>query len=309
MALTKPFAENGDKKTIPENTTGDGSLSYETGFGGFYALPPEEGGLYIDRAQFNQLMFDTTSQVLSNKTAIATIQGNLTTAQSNITTLQQKTSNLENNVSTLETQATTGVGYLTQHIVWNIGAGGDYTTIAEALSAASQYGTISNKRITLNLKPNYTGGEDLTSFRGDYNSIININGNNQNFNFSTYFIKISDILINISNIQITGATQTAIEITHCPQVLFNNISINAGANLSLSVRNSKITIQGACNFTTTGETAIKTQSSIIHIPASTTYSSTTQNIFLDGGSVVYSFSAATANIAKNTVTRNGIFLN
>lgn len=72
MALTKPFAQNGDKKAIPENTTGDGSLSYETGFGGFYALPPEEGGLFIDRAQFNQLMYDTTSQVLANKTAIAT---------------------------------------------------------------------------------------------------------------------------------------------------------------------------------------------------------------------------------------------
>ena len=72
MALTKPFAENGDKKAIPENTTGDGSLSYETGFGGFYALPPEEGGLFIDRAQFNQLMYDTTSAVIENKQEITT---------------------------------------------------------------------------------------------------------------------------------------------------------------------------------------------------------------------------------------------
>ncbi|MDD5785989.1 hypothetical protein [Campylobacter lanienae] len=308
MALITPFAENGNRATIPA-TTSDGSVSYDQGFGGFYALPPEEGGLFIDRAQFNQLMYDTTSQVLANKSNIATIQGDLTTAQSNITTLQQKTSNLENNVSTLETQATTGVGYLTQNITWNIGSGGDYTTIAEALSAASQYGTISNKRITLNLKSNYTGGEDLTPFRGDYNSIININGNNQNFNFSTYFIKISNILVNISNIKITGATQTAIEISNCPQVLFDSISINAGANLSLSVIRSKIIIQGFCNFTTTGETAIKAQNSIINIPATATYSSTTQNIFLDGGSLVYSFSPATANIAKNTVTRNGIFLN
>ena len=60
MALTKPFAENGDKKAIPQ-TTSDGSVSFDRGFGSFYALPPEEGGLFIDRAQFNQLMFDTTS--------------------------------------------------------------------------------------------------------------------------------------------------------------------------------------------------------------------------------------------------------
>ena len=71
MALTKPFAENGDKKAIPQ-TTSDGSVSFDRGFGSFYALPPEEGGLFIDRAQFNQLMFDTTSQVLDNKQAIAT---------------------------------------------------------------------------------------------------------------------------------------------------------------------------------------------------------------------------------------------
>lgn len=71
MALTTPFAQNGDKKEIPQNTS-DGSVSFNNGFGSFYALPPEEGGLFIDRAQFNQLMYDTTSQVLENKTAIAT---------------------------------------------------------------------------------------------------------------------------------------------------------------------------------------------------------------------------------------------
>lgn len=98
MALTKPFAQNGDKKTIPENTTGDGSLSYETGFGGFYALPPEEGGLYIDRAQFNQLMYDTTSQVLENKTNISNLTSQAGQAESILNTAMKiidepKTSN------------------------------------------------------------------------------------------------------------------------------------------------------------------------------------------------------------------------
>ena len=58
MALTTAFARNGNKKAVPQ-TTQDGSVSYDQGFGNLYALPPEEGGLFIDRAQFNQIMFDT----------------------------------------------------------------------------------------------------------------------------------------------------------------------------------------------------------------------------------------------------------
>lgn len=71
MALTRPFCENGNKTTIPQ-TTSDGSVSYDQGFTYAYALPPEEGGLFIDRAQFNQLMYDTTSQVIANTAAIVT---------------------------------------------------------------------------------------------------------------------------------------------------------------------------------------------------------------------------------------------
>lgn len=85
MALTKPFAQNGDKKAIPQSTS-DGSVSFDRGFGSFYALPPEEGGLFIDRAQFNQLMYDTTSAVISN--------------QNSINTLNSKVANIESNVST-----------------------------------------------------------------------------------------------------------------------------------------------------------------------------------------------------------------
>ena len=92
MALTKPFAENGDKKAIPQ-TTSDGSVSFNNGFGSLYALPPEEGGLFIDRAQFNQLMFDTTSQVLENKQQI--------TAQTN------RINEVNNLVNTKANQATT----------------------------------------------------------------------------------------------------------------------------------------------------------------------------------------------------------
>ena len=85
MALTKPFAENGDKKAIPQ-TTSDGSVSFDRGFGSFYALPPEEGGLFIDRAQFNQLMYDTTSAVISNQTSINTLNSKVADLESGVST-------------------------------------------------------------------------------------------------------------------------------------------------------------------------------------------------------------------------------
>lgn len=307
MALTKPFCENGNKTTIPA-TTSDGSVSYDQGFGSFYALPPEEGGLFIDRAQFNQLMYDTTSAVIDNSDNITTIQGDLTTAQSNITTLQQKTSNLENNVSTLETQASTGVGYLTENFIWNIGAGGDYTTIADALRAARKYNTISDKRITLSLQSNYVGGEDLAPFYGNY-GIILIDGNNHAFNFSTFFLKLTEMSdLVIMNLNITGAGETPIQIYSCSQVILNTVRIDAGIYDTIYGENSRLKIMGICNFTTAA-TAVHVQGGQTEIIASTTYSSGVQDISLNGGALVYSFSPATANIAKNTPTRNGIFFN
>lgn len=80
MALTTPFAKNGNKTPIPQ-TTADGSVSYDQGFGYAYALPPEEGGEFIKREQFNQLMYDTTSQVLENKSNIDTINQKIAQAE------------------------------------------------------------------------------------------------------------------------------------------------------------------------------------------------------------------------------------
>lgn len=99
MALTTAFARNGNRKAVPQ-TTADGSVSYEQGFGNLYALPPEEGGLFIDRAQFNQIMYDTTSAVISNQTSINTLNGKVTANQNSINTLNSKVADLESGVST-----------------------------------------------------------------------------------------------------------------------------------------------------------------------------------------------------------------
>ena len=124
MALTKPFAENGNKTTIPA-TTSNGSVSYDQGFGSFYALPPEEGGLFIDRAQFNQLMYDTTSQVLDNKNNISTLTAQAGQAQGILNTAMKildepKTSNVRK-VITVGT------------------SGADYNNLQDAINEAIKY--------------------------------------------------------------------------------------------------------------------------------------------------------------------------
>lgn len=76
MAITTPFAQNGDKKEIPQ-TSSDGSLSFDKGFGSLYALPPEEGGLFIDREQFNQLVYQITEAILTNQQSLSSLSGNV----------------------------------------------------------------------------------------------------------------------------------------------------------------------------------------------------------------------------------------
>ena len=76
MAITTPFAQNGDKKEIPQ-TTSDGSLSFDRGFGSLYGLPPEEGGLFIDREQFNQLVYQITEAILANQQSLSNLSGNV----------------------------------------------------------------------------------------------------------------------------------------------------------------------------------------------------------------------------------------
>lgn len=57
MELLRPFANTGDKEDFDENTAPDGSMSLEKGFTTLFELKPEEGGLFILRRKFNQLMY------------------------------------------------------------------------------------------------------------------------------------------------------------------------------------------------------------------------------------------------------------
>ena len=142
MALTKPFAENGDKKAI-QQTTSDGSVSFNNGFGSLYALSPEEGGLFIDRAQFNQLMFDTTSQVLENKQQI--------TAQAN--RINEVNTTLTQSINTKANQSTT---YTKDEVNNLVNPKADKSTTYTKSEVDTKVNAKANANATVNLTGNQT---------------------------------------------------------------------------------------------------------------------------------------------------------
>lgn len=143
MELTRPFAENGDRQDFPVDTQGDGTMSLQQGFGAFYGLPPEEGGLFIDRTKFNQLMYLTTKGVIDNKTAIELLQ---------------------NNYNSLLTGS---AKLLTQNLTWTVGSGGDYDNLQAAINEASKYLNYGNFTITINLKQGFILSENIFLFYKD----------------------------------------------------------------------------------------------------------------------------------------------
>lgn len=81
MALSKPFAENGNKVSIALEKTDDGVMNYEEGFGARYEQPIKAvidekgnivstGGLQITRPQFNGLMNDLSKAIIENQEKI-----------------------------------------------------------------------------------------------------------------------------------------------------------------------------------------------------------------------------------------------
>lgn len=294
MALTKPFAENGDKKAIPENTTGDGSLSYETGFGGFYALPPEEGGLYIDRAQFNQLMYDTTSAILENQAQLDGL-------------------------------------FLTQDITKTVGAGGDFADWASAYEYCSKISPNTPYTLTLQLiagcppltqtanrlEGRYypfltitTGGVVISDF---YNSIqlsaakidnfkISINRNDEGFllNFQTNIINNCDI-----NITTNSKSRRMRLGTNSGQMSINqtNFTFN-GTNsaASMSIYHIPSVFLTNCNFTTseTNTIFIANRGSRVFIYYNNTFSgANAQDVFINEAGILISATCRATNITAN----------
>ena len=63
--FTKPFADTGDRDDIPAEQQSDNTLSWDTGFTLKYSIiPQQEGGEFIPRKKFNQIIYMLSSKIL-----------------------------------------------------------------------------------------------------------------------------------------------------------------------------------------------------------------------------------------------------
>ena len=133
-AWDRPFADEGDRVAIELGASTAGDVNWKQGYTNRYSLAISEGGKYIERTTFNQIVYMITSKILWFKTAI------------------EKAG-----------QA------LTQNLTWKVGANGDFQTLAAALEKACEYhpsvtiaGAGSDFKISILLQADYILNKPLT---------------------------------------------------------------------------------------------------------------------------------------------------
>ena len=172
MALTKPFAEQGEKKAISLTPDAEGTMNYQDGFGQRYSLPVKSiisedgtitttGGLWIQREQFNQLMFDTTSAIIEN--------------QDNITQLNQDLGNKDDLTTTNKDNIVSAINELDS----NIGDLQDLTT-TEKSNVVSAVNEIDSNYVRLDTEQTIPSVKTFSNVV-NFGSIVNVNGE-ANFN-------------------------------------------------------------------------------------------------------------------------------
>jgi hypothetical protein len=287
MALTKPFAENGNKLEIPE-TTADGSVSYDQGFGSFYALPPEEGGLFIDRAQFNQLMYDTTSAVIENNQSITQIN-------SKFSLLAQPAS----------VKITLG----------DSSSGADFQTLDDALAEASKY--FGNKLVEITLLSDITINKKYDIGNNLLNNIAIVgDGTRRTINLDTAaqlnFWSCLFFLKNI-NFKTTQANIYSVRALNTARGTIDTCSFDGSAT-AITCRNSFLGII-ACEFTNISTACINNYRNGVIDCSYLTINANTASLLnqnqggiasVDNTVINTQFTTSKYNIAANTLTRDGI---
>ena len=133
-AWDRPFADEGDRVAIELNASTAGDVNWKQGYTNRYSLSISEGGKYIERTTFNQIVYMITSKILWFKRAIE--------------------------------QAGQA---LTQNLTWKVGPNGDFTSLASALEKACEYhpsvtsaGKGSDFKISILLQAGYILDEPIT---------------------------------------------------------------------------------------------------------------------------------------------------
>ena len=171
MALTKPFAVNGDKTPIKLDTTADGVVNYENGFGARYSMPikavidsggniTKTGGLQIERGQMNQILNDFSSAIIENQENIGVLSSLQTTAKDNLVgAINENFSNIQvnkNSINSIKGQISTTNN--------NIGTLSNLTTTNKSniVSAINEVNNTTSKLLTRNINWSVGTGGNFT---------------------------------------------------------------------------------------------------------------------------------------------------
>lgn len=226
MELTRPFAENGDRQDFPVDTQGDGTMSLQQGFGAFYGLPPEEGGLFIQRPQFNQLMYLVSKGVIDNKTAIE---------------------DLESEYGSL---LTSSPKLLTENLTWTVGSGGDYENLTDALKEACKYVNILNFNITITIKTGYNFANDNIIISGVDLSFVIIDFESQlDCNNSSYCLYFNYCKAPYFKLNLNAPSNTAQIIRFNQSSCYCEINGNYNLIFEADYGSNVIISSGSINFT------------------------------------------------------------
>ena len=68
--FSKPFAVDGNQAVVPDAAQSDGTVSYDQGYGPFYALNPEADpdAILVERREFNNILFSITGSLAALQT-------------------------------------------------------------------------------------------------------------------------------------------------------------------------------------------------------------------------------------------------
>lgn len=154
-----PFADKGDKESIPNANPTDNSVSWEQGFSEAYSKTPTEGGKVVTRGVINQIFYLISHEIIQRFKDIAarftttdleatnaTLNKVTTSGATSTATLEIKTS------GTIATPSTTAQGNEIVNAAWarnflssgngDVGAGYKiYTAVIDLMSAQKNVGS------------------------------------------------------------------------------------------------------------------------------------------------------------------------
>ncbi|WP_193551090.1 coiled-coil domain-containing protein [Campylobacter jejuni] len=252
-----------------------------------------------------QAKTEQESSITELKESVSTQGQKITEIEENNTTQGEKITALEQAKESITADINKKAKLLTENLTWEIGSGGDYETLFQALDALHQY-YVNDKKVTFKFKNDLSGNFVISNF---YAPFLSFDFNN--FKLNGTFSLNNSVIGEISkmNLNITDGSTNSLYINSSNILNFlNGINISGG-NYSLRLINSNIIISSGDIIINPNQIGIfmSNNSSVVCSSSNVTQNSGTTCIncvisskFITSGAL--NGSIKTSNISKNTLS-------